>query len=184
MEDGIIGRRYARAFAETLEEAGASAKLQEVSDELAALAAALADKTSILRQTMRDPTFSIKDRAGVMEAIATEKNFAAETKRFLDLLVKQDRIRFLGAISDAFAVEVDQRIQQVRAHIVSARPLEGKMAQEIIAALEKRTGKRVIADVEVDPSVIGGVRAHMGGLVFDGTIRAQLDRMQRDLAGS
>jgi len=182
MEEGTIGRRYARALAESLDEAQQSDKLKTVEAELRALKDLLEDKGSDFRQIMLDPAFALKDRQAVMADVAKANNFFATTVGFLDFLVRQDRVRYMAAISDAFGVEVDARTSQVRAHIVSAKPLDAGMQQKIVAALEKRTGKTVIADVEVDKSVLGGVRASIGGLVFDGTIRAQLDRLRTELA--
>lgn len=182
MEEGTIGRRYARAFAETLDEAKQQDKLQTVEGELRALKALMEDKSSELRQIMFDPAFSLTERQAVMADLCKANSFFSTTTSFLDFLVRQDRVRFIAAIADAFTVEVDARTAQVRAHIVSAKPLDSTMQQKIVAALEKRTGKKVIADVEVDKSVLGGVRASIGGLVFDGTIRAQLDRLQTELA--
>jgi len=35
--------------------------------------------------------------------------------------------------------------------------------------------------VEIDPSLIGGVVAQVGGLVFDGSLRTQLERLRNNL---
>ena len=36
-------------------------------------------------------------------------------------------------------------------------------------------------DVAVDPALIGGVVARIGGTVYDGSVRTQLDRMKKQL---
>ncbi|HEY4223841.1 MAG TPA: F0F1 ATP synthase subunit delta, partial [Myxococcota bacterium] len=51
---------------------------------------------------------------------------------------------------------------------------------DIVRGLEKRTGKKVIPDVEVDASIIAGVQARIGGLVFDATVRSQLERLRQE----
>jgi len=35
----------------------------------------------------------------------------------------------------------------------------------------------------VDPALIGGLRIQVGGTVYDGSVRNQLDRLKRRLAG-
>jgi F-type H+-transporting ATPase subunit delta len=49
---------------------------------------------------------------------------------------------------------------------------------EIRKALEKNTGKRVLLQVEHDPSLIGGVVTKIGDKIFDGSIKTQLGRIQ------
>ena len=45
------------------------------------------------------------------------------------------------------------------------------------SALEKQTGKTVILERKVDPTLIGGVVAQVGDLVFDGSVKNQLEQM-------
>ena len=68
----------------------------------------------------------------------------------------------------------------MRATIVTAKALETADLSAIIAGLEKKTGKKVVPEVEVDPSVIAGVQARIGGLVYDATVRAQLERLRTE----
>ena len=43
------------------------------------------------------------------------------------------------------------------------------------------TGKNVAVDASVDPALIGGVVAKVGGTVYDGSVRTQLARMRQEL---
>jgi len=44
------------------------------------------------------------------------------------------------------------------------------------------TGKQVEIDAKVDPAVIGGARAQIGSVIYDGTIKNQLGKMREKLA--
>ena len=116
-----------------------------------------------------------------MAAIAKANDFHPVTARTLALLVDKDRLGFLTAIADAFRAEVDARTGQVRASITAAKPLDDAEVREVVAALEKRTSKKVLAEVDVDETVISGLKARIGGLVFDGTVRAGLERLRAEL---
>ena len=48
-------------------------------------------------------------------------------------------------------------------------------------ALSARTGFEVKLDVEVDPSLIAGAVATVGGLVFDGSLRTQIEQLRANL---
>ncbi len=183
MEEGTIGRRWARALADTLSEGKTDAAvLGQVEAELSALAKVFADKQGDFRQAMLDPSFTIEQRSSVLKEIAESNKFHEVSGKFLQLLVAQDRVRYLGDIAKAFQHEVDERTGRVRAVLTSAKPLSDGIQKDIVSALEKRTGKTVLAEVNVDESVISGVRAQIGGTVFDGTVRAQLDRLRGSLA--
>jgi F-type H+-transporting ATPase subunit delta len=133
-----------------------------------------------MRQAMFNPSFSAEQRKKVLEGIADAHEFEPVTRSFLRLLVDKDRIQSIGSIAAAFRDEVDQQVGRVRATILTAKELSSQALADIVRGLEKRTGKKVVPDVEVDPSVIAGVQARIGGLVFDATVRAQLDRLKQE----
>lgn len=180
--DGTIGRRYARALALTLEEMGDDKALPHVEEQLSALASLL-DKGghTDFREAMLNPSFSLEDRRAILDAICEAHGFHAVTRKLLALLVDKDRIQYLPSIARAFRAEVDQRVGRVRAVITSAKGLEQAALDELVKALEQKTGRRVLPEVHVDPAVISGVSARIGGQVFDNTVKAQLDRMRSAL---
>ena len=95
--------------------------------------------------------------------------------------MKKERINSLASILEAFSSEADRLADRMRAVISSAQPLSEDRLKTIVPSLEKRTGKKVVATAEVDESLMSGVRAQIGGLVFDGSLKARLQKMQRQL---
>lgn len=188
MQQGPIGRRYAKALLLALQSATAgaaheiNAKLQQVEEQLTALAALLDKRTgnADFRQAMLNPSFSTPQRRAVLDQIAKAHTFDAATSTFLQLLAEKGRLPQLPAIAASFRAEVDQTIGRVRATIVTAKALDAAALNDIVRGLQKRTGKTVIPEVEIDPSVIAGVQAKIGGLVFDATVRAQLSRLHAE----
>ena len=178
MQDGAIGRRYARALALAFESADAET-LRQVEGELSSLGALLEQKGDF-RQAMLNPSFGVTERKAVLASIAEAHGFQPATRTFIQLLIDKDRIRSLPAIARSFRDEVDARTGRVRARIVSARPLDDATMNDLVQALQKKTGKLVVPEVEVDPNVISGVQARIGGLVFDATVRSQLERLKSD----
>lgn len=183
MQDGTIGRRYARALATSLSDGKSSDdRLKLVEEQLSSLAALFDRRTghAEFRQAMLNPGFSGEQRKSVLAGIAKENKFDEATASFLRLLVEKDRLKELPAIARSFRSEVDTRIGRVRATIVTAKPLAAAELATIVAGLEKKTGKKVVPDVEVDPSLIAGVQARIGGTVYDATVRSQLERLKSE----
>jgi F-type H+-transporting ATPase subunit delta len=42
-------------------------------------------------------------------------------------------------------------------------------------------GGKVVAQYHVNPAVIGGARVRVGSTIYDGSVRAQLDRLHAQL---
>lgn len=182
MQEGTIGRRYARALAASLDGKGGTERMNAIEEQLSAIAA-LFDRRSghaDFRQAMLNPGFSADHRKKVLSEVAKAYKFDETTSQFLGLLVEKGRLEHLQSIARAFRNEVDARTGRVRATIVTAKALDAKDLAAIIAGLEKKTGKKVLPDVEVDPSLIAGVQARIGGLVYDATVRSQLERLKTD----
>jgi F-type H+-transporting ATPase subunit delta len=49
--------------------------------------------------------------------------------------------------------------------------------------LEKKAGKRLELRESVDPSLLAGFVAQVESQLFDGSLRGQLDRLTKELAG-
>ena len=187
MQEGTIGRRYARALAQAVAGDGdarpKAAQLQKVEEELRELAALFLQKGD-LRESMLNPSFSIEQRREILKQVAEGAQLSTETRVVLDLLVQGDRLRQLPAIARAFQEEVDERTGRVRATVSSAKALDTATMNQVVQALEKKTGKAVLAEAKVDPSLIAGVSARIGGIVYDSTVRSHLERLRQQLATS
>ena len=65
--------------------------------------------------------------------------------------------------------------------MTSAVPLDAPAAQAIADRLSQATKATVLLDREVDPALLGGVVAQVGSLVYDGSVRTQLEDLRRQL---
>jgi F-type H+-transporting ATPase subunit delta len=65
--------------------------------------------------------------------------------------------------------------------VVSATPLSQEQHEQLRRALAARTGQDVELDVAVDASLLGGAIASVGALVFDGSLRTQLNQLRASL---
>ena len=70
----------------------------------------------------------------------------------------------------------------VKARITSAQPLDEAQRAGIVAALEKRYGKKVEAEMDVDPELLGGARVQVGDQVIHASVRDALGQMAAALA--
>ena len=64
----------------------------------------------------------------------------------------------------------------------SAFEISAAQLADIKAALERRFGRKLDAQVVIDPELIGGVRVVVGDEVLDTSVRARLEQMRTALA--
>ena len=74
---------------------------------------------------------------------------------------------------------IDERPDALAARVTS-HPLD-EHSMRADETLESLSGKKVDMAVEHDPSLLGGVVAKVGDVVYDGSLRTQLERIRQDL---
>jgi F-type H+-transporting ATPase subunit delta len=91
---------------------------------------------------------------------------------------------YLPAIARELRAMVDERAGRVRGVVTSARRLSDENVANIQAALEKISGKKVQLERREDPELLGGVVAKIGDVVYDGSVRTQLEIMRERFLAS
>ena len=102
--------------------------------------------------------------------------------KLLVLLAERDRLTLLPDLLAAYRERLLDHMQIVRAEITTVAPLAPERAQQIERSLAEVTGRGVMVTSRVDPSLIGGLVARVGGTVYDGSIITQLTKMGKRLA--
>jgi F-type H+-transporting ATPase subunit delta len=171
---GSLARRYARALLDIGVAKGSFEQLGKDMDDLAGAYSSSRD----LGEALTNPVFPMARRRAVLESILTEMSVTPITKNFLLLLLDRERIPYLPAIARELRVMVDERAGRVRATLTSARPLPAEHVASVQAALEKASGRKVVLEKKEDPSLLGGVVAKVGDVVYDGSVRTQLELMR------
>jgi F-type H+-transporting ATPase subunit delta len=172
-----VARRYARA----LLEAGSGTDADRLAAQLDTLNEAVNSHPE-LKDFLANPTHTPAQLRAVMDALIQRLPVDAEPlPRFLRLLVDRRRLASLPDIARQFRGLADERAGRIRGKVVSATPLEADTLRQLEQALQSITHAQVVLQAEVDPSVLGGVSAQVGSVLYDGTLRTGLDEIRRAL---
>ena len=175
---GSISRRYARALmAIGLE----NKTYEQLGRELAVLAAAIRDSAE-LDQAFSHPAFRREEREKILEALLKRAAASKLVRNFTMLLLDHDRVGILPDISREMNAMIDEKAGRVNAVVTAATKLNPMQVQQIKTALEKTSGKTVLMEQEEDPALIGGLIAKVGDIIYDGSLRTQLQRLRQELA--
>ena len=77
---------------------------------------------------------------------------------------------------------IETKAGRISAEIVSAVDLTAAQLKEITRTLEQVSGKTVQLEKKKDPSLLGGLVAKVGDVVYDGSVRTQLRALRDELA--
>ncbi len=174
MITNTISRRYAKALIQLATEEGAVDKIQ---DELKSFESAFAAHPEC-SAVFSSPAFTMEAKRDLLKEILGSLPISTTVANFLMLLLDKKRLDQLPFILACYSVFADDLSGIVRGTVSSALPLADAQVTEIREALEKSMGKKVLLQVDYDPSLIGGVVTKIGDRIFDGSIKTQLDRIQ------
>jgi F-type H+-transporting ATPase subunit delta len=176
-EPSTIARPYAEAAFRLADESG---KLAEWSAALANLAAVAADAR--MRAAAGDPNLSAAQAAGLFISVLAGK-LPAGGENFVRVLAENSRLELLGEIRARYEALKNEREGVIEAEVISAFDMDAAQLADLVARLEKRSGRKVKARVSVDKALIGGVKVVLGDKVIDGSARAQLGALEAALKG-
>ena len=78
---------------------------------------------------------------------------------------------------------LDHSMGRARATLTFAiQPDDNELAR-VISGLERVSSKKIIPTVKVDPALLGGVTAELGGKIYDGSLATRLEEAKQRLAG-
>jgi F-type H+-transporting ATPase subunit delta len=174
-EPSTVARPYAEAAFRLADEAGALGRWAEM---LAALAQVAGDAR--VRAAAADPRLSDAQRAGVFISILGGR-LTGEAENFLRVLAQNDRLALLPQIREQFEALKNEREGVLEVEVQSAFELSDAQLKDIVQRLEKKTGRKVRAQVSLERELIGGVRIVLGDKVIDGSARAQLAALEAAL---
>lgn len=152
--------------------------LKEWSDML--LNAAEIAQNDQIKALVGNPVVSTKQLGELLLEIGNNK-LNQEGRNFLMVLAENNRISVLPQISQLFEHLKAQHNNVLEANIVSAFEMKDAQLRTLITNLENKFKRKIVAKVQVNPELIGGVIVEIGDEIFDASIRGKLEAMANAL---
>ena len=175
----VVASRYARALIDALAEASPAEGLEQLQS-----LSRLLESDPDIRKLLMSPVIPPDRRERFIGEIGQALGLDSRVRRLFGLAVERRRLGILEEVIAAYRKMLDERSGVLRARVTSAAPLTASEQQQIAAKLEQSTGKRVVVELDQDPSLISGLVVRIGSTVYDGSLRQHLAGFkQRLLAG-
>ena len=170
---GMAGR-YATALFELALEANA---IDAVAGDLDAFDRLIGDSPDLAR-LVRSPVFSTEEQGRAVGAILDKAGISGLAANFVKLVAANRRLFAVRDMIRGYKALVARHKGEVTAEVTVAEPLNDARLSEIKAALNAVTGKDVVVDVTVDPSIIGGLIVKLGSRMVDSSLRTKLNAIK------
>ena len=177
MASAGAARRYARALFGLAREVG---EVDAVRGELASMANVL-DESAELRVALFRPLHPAAQRKDALAALVERLGAGGTLRNFLQFLIDQRRLIDFATIQAEYERLADEASGRLRAEVISASPLAEPQVERLREVLARQSGRDVAVEVTLDDSLLGGVVAKVGDLVFDGSLRTQLRQLRANL---
>jgi F-type H+-transporting ATPase subunit delta len=137
--------------------------------------------SSELRAVLTDRGLDPERKTALLDGLLAGKANGT-TRRIVSQAVLAPRGRTIEDALAQFAGLASDVRSRTLATVTSAVPLDDAQRARLAATLTSQLGREVQLQVEVDPSVIGGVLVKVGDEVIDGSTRNRLAEARRSLS--
>lgn len=112
------------------------------------------------------------------------KAFGMLNKNLVNLvkiLAERRLVYLVDKVRDAYssAYDISRGIERVEA--ISTIPLTSSQLERLQTKLAKMTGKQIIVENTIDPSLLGGMKLRYMGVQIDGSVKTKLDKFEQSL---
>jgi F-type H+-transporting ATPase subunit delta len=180
-----LARRYARALADIFFAAKVPAErrreeAQKAKQNLADFVGLL-EQNPTLRNVLANPAVAKEKKLALLDRLQKMLGLSQITRNFLAVLLDHRRLDQLEAVLSAFDSEVYARLGIVPVEVTTAVALDAAQKKTLEQRLAALTGAQVEMRFRENAGILAGGVARLGSTIYDGSLRAQLRRLQRRL---
>jgi F-type H+-transporting ATPase subunit delta len=170
-----FARRYSQAVFDIAREKNELDKWQSDLKKIATLA----DDAELIA-LLENPKVRFEDKAKILAKGLGDINPLA--LNLVYLLVTKGRFGMVADIADEYQRLLDSYRGIEQAEVTTAIKLDAEERRKLEERLEAVVGKKVVIKPSVDPSVLGGIVARVGGKLLDGSTLSKLTALKKTLA--
>ena len=175
-----VVRRYARAFADVVEEQKLDS--ERISTELESLLTMLGAAPD-LKKVWENPSIPAAQKRALLDAIVSRTGISKPVRNFVAVIIDHHRVPMLPQAAQEFHAEINRRLGFVEAEITTMRELGDDERRDLETRIGHSIGSKVRARYSTDPKILGGTTVRIGSTIYDGSVMGQLEKLRERLAG-
>lgn len=179
MIENSIAKRYARALISV-------ARDEKMVDEFGAELASFYEaclQTKGAFDVLSNRHLDLVARLRAVNQISVKLALTIAVKNFLKLLLKKGRFDLLPIVVSEYGVIAHKVMGRVVMQVVSAADLDASQYDDLEKHFSQVSGRKMVVKKVLNPTVLGGVRVHIGDQVYDYTIAKQMETLGQRMLG-
>ena len=172
-----IARRYAEALADVAIERN---QVEQIDNDLRVFVEMMRGSRE-LHDLFANPIVSQTNKARVLDVLIARTRPGRMTANLFRTMLNHYRLHHLDVVYEQFRREINERQGKVLAEVTTAHAVNPADQERLSRELTAITGKQVEFEFRTDPAIIGGVVTRIGSVVYDGSIRTQLQEIKHRL---
>ena len=173
---GSIERVYSQALFEIANEENIADALFSELNSLSEIFSSNPELTKLLFA----PTVSKPEKLDVINNIFKGR-ISQTALNFICVLTEKNRIAYLPRIAEGYKNLYNDKNNIVEIKVTTSIPLSDSLRDKLKARLEDVYQKKVTMIEAVDEKLIGGIVINYGNTMLDGSVKAKLDKMQKQI---
>jgi F-type H+-transporting ATPase subunit delta len=173
----LKAKRYAKAIFEI---ASARNELDKMQSDLRKIGEM--SQKSALVSVMENPRFPIEAKSRLLNSQMININPAV--MNLVILLTGHGLFSLVAAVASEYGLLLDEMKGIEKAEVITAVALEETQKAKLVQQLEAISGKKIKLTLKVEPEILGGMIARVGGKLIDGSTSSQLVSLKNDLANA
>lgn len=129
-----------------------------------------------LKRVLSSPVINDSRKKSVIDEVFAGVK-ADVVRNLFNLLSEKRRFDLLADVARVFVELYKAHVGILDITITTAFDLNQSQIDNVVSVLSKTTGKKIVATVTKDPSLLGGISVQYHDTVIDGSVRNKLQRM-------
>jgi len=177
MKNQVLVKRYTQGLVHALKDDDEydrlSSQLREFLD--------FQSRQKELSEVFSFPFIPTSRKMEIMRAVLDKMKLADKTERFLLLLVEKGRWVLLSDILEMLPDLWNEEKGIVTFEVSSMVSLSDAQKGKLAEKLEKLEQRKVFLKYRIDPELIGGLSIRKGNIVYDASIRGNLEKLKEKI---
>jgi F-type H+-transporting ATPase subunit delta len=173
----VSARRYAQAVFEIALE---RQELDKWQSDLRDLRALTEDPGVVA--LLEDPRLRFEDKAKLLSGVF--KDISPLALNLVYLLAARNRLGVLLELAGDYERMMDNYRGIERADVLTAVPTTDEDARKLETRLGSVLNKKVVVSPAVDPGLVGGIVARVGGKLLDASVRSRLEALKNEIGAA
>ena len=154
--------------------------LKDHLDEMTELNKVFSENPEFIK-LMGAPTVPLEEKLAIVSEIVKSGKVSELMSNLMCVLTEKGRMSCFAGITKRFRELYNDKLKLAEITVTTSAPLSDEMKSKIAEKMSKVIGKTVTIVERVDAKIIGGVIIDYGSRRYDGSVKAKLNELSKEL---